>query len=176
MGRAVRRCRRWGRTATGRRRRRHGQRRQDGACEIGWEQDPRTLNPFVGLDEEDWNIWSINYDLLVNFSPDDLSPAPGIAKTWDVSEDKKTVTFHLDPDKNWSDGKPVTSADVKWSLDVLGKNGAGFTGYTSNISSIETPDPETVVIKTKRPTPASSAACTSTSSPSTSGARSRSAS
>ncbi len=121
------------------------------ALRIGWQQDPRTLNPFVGLDEEDWNIWSINYDLLVNFSPDDLSPAPGIAKTWDVSEDKKTVTFHLDPDKIWSDGKPVTSADVKWSLDVLGKNGAGFTGYTSNVSSIETPDAETVVIKTKRP-------------------------
>ncbi len=65
------------------------------ALRIGWQQDPRTLNPFVGLDEEDWNIWSINYDLLVNFSPDDLSPAPGIAKSWDISDGQEDR--HLPP-------------------------------------------------------------------------------
>ena len=44
---------------------------------IGWAQDPETLNPFVGLDEEDYTVWAMNWDLLVNFSPKDLSPAPG---------------------------------------------------------------------------------------------------
>jgi ABC-type transport system substrate-binding protein len=55
---------------------------------IGWAQDPRTLNPFVGLDEEDYNVWALNWDLLVNFSAKDLSPAPGIAKSWTVSDDR----------------------------------------------------------------------------------------
>jgi peptide/nickel transport system substrate-binding protein len=118
---------------------------------IGWVQDPGTLNPFVGLDEEDYSVWALNWDQLVDYDPKTLEPAPGIAKSWEVSEDRKTVTFKLDPDKRWSDGKPVTSADVKWSLEKLGGNGALFTGYTSQIDRIDTPDPETVVIHTKKP-------------------------
>jgi len=118
---------------------------------IGWAQDPQTLNPFVSLDEEAFNVWSMTFDLLVNFSPKDLSPAPGIAESWDISDDRKTVTFHLDPDKVWSDGVPVTSKDVKYSLETLGSHGAIFTGYTTGIESIKTPDDETVVITTKRP-------------------------
>ena len=118
---------------------------------IGWAQNPQTLNPFVGQDEEDYTIWALNWDLLVGFSPEDLSPAPGIAESWDVSEDKKTVTFHLNPDATWSDGKPVTSADVKYSLETLGGEGVLFTGYTDNVTSIRTPDDETVVIETRRP-------------------------
>ena len=118
---------------------------------IGWAQDPTNLNPFVGLDEEAYNVWAINWDLLVNFSPEDLSPAPGIAESWDVSEDRKTITFHLDPNAKWSDGEPITSEDVKWSWETLGEEGTLFTNYTSNVTSIETPDDETVVVKTRRP-------------------------
>ena len=118
---------------------------------FGWVQDPKTLNPFVGLDEESFSIWAINYDLLINFDPVDLSPAPGIAESWKVSEDRRTVTFELDPDGRWSDGEPITSADVKFSLEVLGSEGTYFTGYTDNITSIRTPDDDTVVIHTKQP-------------------------
>lgn len=118
---------------------------------IGWAQDPQTLNPFFGLDEENFNVWSLNWDLLVNFSPKDLSPSSGIAESWDVSEDRRTVTFHLHPGATWSDGEPITSEDVKWSLETLGEEGDLFAGYTSNVTSIETPDDETVVIETKKP-------------------------
>ena len=61
------------------------------------------------------------------------------------------MTMNLDPDLEWSDGKPITSADVKWSLEELGGHGALFTSYTSSITRIDTPDPQTVVIHTKRP-------------------------
>jgi peptide/nickel transport system substrate-binding protein len=118
---------------------------------IGWAQDPQTLNPFVGLDEEDYTAWAINWDLLVGFSPKDFSPVPGIAQSWDISPDKKTVTFHLVPNAKWSDGKPITSTDVKYSLETLGSHGALFTSYTDTVTSIETPDAHTVVVKTKRP-------------------------
>jgi peptide/nickel transport system substrate-binding protein len=123
----------------------------ESVLKIGWAQNPSTINPYVGQDEEAFTIWAINWDLLVNFSQKDLTPVPGIAQSWDVSDDKKTVTFHLVPDAKWSDGKPITSADVKYSLEVLGGNGALFTSYTENITKIETPDDNTVVIKTKRP-------------------------
>ena len=118
---------------------------------IGWAQDPDTLNPFVGQNEEDYTVWALNWDLPINFSPKTLGPAPGIAESWEVSDDRKTVTMKLAPDMKWSDGKPITSKDVKWSLDELGGHGVLFAGYTSSITRIETPDPETVVIHTKRP-------------------------
>jgi peptide/nickel transport system substrate-binding protein len=118
---------------------------------LGWGQDVQTLNPFVAQDEENFRIWALNWDLLVNFSPDDLSPAPGIAESWDVSKDKKTVTFHLIKGAKWSDGQPITSKDVKYSLDVLGTNGLIFSGYTSNVTKIDTPDDQTVVVHTDQP-------------------------
>lgn len=118
---------------------------------IGWAQDPDTLNPFTGQNEEDYTVWALNWDLPINFSPKTLGPAPGIAKSWEVSEDRKTVTLKLEPGMKWSDGKPITSKDVKWSLDELGGHGALFAGYTSSITRVDTPDPETVVIHTKRP-------------------------
>ncbi len=63
---------------------------------IGWAQDPKTLNPFVGVNEEEYTIWALNWELLINFNPEDLSPAPGIAESWETSEDGKTITFNLD--------------------------------------------------------------------------------
>src|SRR5215207_364551 len=107
----------------------------DDVLRVGWGQDPQTLNPFVGLDEEDFTIWALTWDQLVGFSPDDLSPAPGVAEDWEVSEDGRTVTFTLPDDRNWSDGEPVTSADVKYSLETLGEEGSLFAGYTSNVTA-----------------------------------------
>ena len=118
---------------------------------IGWSQDPKTLNPFVGVNEEEFTIWAINWELLVGFNPEDLTPAPAIAESWDVSEDGRTVTFHLIEDAKWSDGEPITSADVKWSLETLGENGLLFTGYTEGVTAIKTPDEHTVVLETKQP-------------------------
>lgn len=123
---------------------------QDDVLKIGWSQDPQTLNPFIGLDEQNYIVWAINWDLLVNLDPDDLSPAPGIAESWEISDDRKTVTFKI-ADKKWSDGVPVTSADVKWTLETLGEEGELFAGYTGNVKSIRTPDPKTLVIETTRP-------------------------
>ncbi len=123
----------------------------DQVLKIGWAQDPQTLNPFFGLDEESFNVWAMNWDLLVNFSAEDLSPSPGVAESWEVSEDGKTITFTLAPDQKWSDGEPLTSADVKWSLETLGSEGDLFTSYTDNVKSIKAPDDETVVIETKQP-------------------------
>ena len=118
---------------------------------IGWAQDPQTLNPFVAQDEENFTVWSLNFDLLVNFGTDDLGPVPGIAESWKVSPDKRTITFKLIEGARWSDGEPITSADVKYSLDELGGSGLIFTGYTDNVTSVETPDESTVVIKTSQP-------------------------
>src|SRR4051795_11825170 len=121
------------------------------ALKIGQAQDPQTLNPFIDQDEEDFRVWSINYDLLVNFSPKDLGPVPGIAKSWTISPDKKTITFKLFENHKWSDGQPITSKDVKYSLETFAPNSLLFGSYVENVSKIDTPDDLTVVIHTKRP-------------------------
>ena len=118
---------------------------------IGWAQDPKTLNPFTGVNEEEYTVWALTWELPLNFDPETLGPSPGIAESWEVSEDRKTVTFELIRGAKWSDGRPITSADVKWSLEVLGSNGLLFSAYTGNVTSIKTPDKYTVIVETSKP-------------------------
>ena len=40
-------------------------------------------------------------------------------KTGRISDDKKTFTFTIDPTARWSDDRPITSADVKWTYDAV---------------------------------------------------------
>lgn len=46
---------------------------------------------------------------------ENLQVAPDIATSWDVSDDATTYTFHLDPERTFSDGSPITAEDVAWS-------------------------------------------------------------
>lgn len=80
---------------------------------------------------------------------------PGLAKSWDVSEDGKTLTFHLNEGATFPSGNPVTAADTVWSLKrVLSLgfgNAAALTEYgftTDNMDErITAPDDLTVVLK-----------------------------
>ena len=77
------------------------------------------------------------YNGLVRSDPtgktDNLEP--GIADKWEVSKDGKTYTFHIRPGIKFSNGQPVTAADVKFSLDRFGDPkinevmGSVATGY-----------------------------------------------
>lgn len=118
---------------------------------IGLSQDFDTLNPFVGQNAVSFLPWVLNWDYLLNTKPSDLSPAPGIATSWKVSPDRRTVTYSLLQNAKWSDGQPITSADVKWSLDKLGKKGILTSGYTENITSVTTPDDHTAVVHFSKP-------------------------
>jgi len=52
---------------------------------------------------------------LVDEQPDFKTISPRLAESWEFSEDRKSLTFHLRDDVVWSDGEPVTSADVVFS-------------------------------------------------------------
>src|SRR3546814_11137925 len=61
------------------------------------------------------------YQSLLTYSFD-LKPQPGLAKSWEISEDGLNTTFHLQEGVKWHDGKPFTADDVVFSLaDMLPK-------------------------------------------------------
>jgi peptide/nickel transport system substrate-binding protein len=69
-----------------------------------------------------------------------------LAESIDVSGDRQTITFRLRPEARFSDGHPVTAADVVFSLETLRDKGLPrFKTYYSKITSVVTPDERTIV-------------------------------
>ncbi|MDB6178210.1 ABC transporter substrate-binding protein [Paracoccus sp. Z330] len=65
-------------------------------------------------------VRTIGSDNMVRWSPDWSEVRPNIAKSWDVSEDASTFTFHLREGMKWSDGAPFTADDIMfWYEDVF---------------------------------------------------------
>ncbi|MGU3400635.1 ABC transporter substrate-binding protein [Brucellaceae bacterium D45D] len=101
-------------------------------------------------------------DALVNFDPkDEANFIPALAKSWDVSQDGRTITFHLADGIVFADGTPGTAQDLVWSMHrVLSKgfgNASTLTeyGFTKQnmAETITAPDDKTVVLKLDKPYP-----------------------
>jgi hypothetical protein len=71
-----------------------------------------SLNPFLGFQAPSYEMWGLTYDYLVGYSMKDMSPAPGLATKWTSSADGKTWTFTVRSGVKFSDGVPLTAADV----------------------------------------------------------------
>jgi oligopeptide transport system substrate-binding protein len=91
-----------------------GAKAADQVLTIAWGAEPPSLDPGLATDVTSSNILLNIMDPLVTLGGD-LEPVPGLAESWDVSEDGKTVTFHLRSDGKWTNGDPVTAEDFEWS-------------------------------------------------------------
>ncbi|MFE4196817.1 ABC transporter substrate-binding protein [Paenarthrobacter sp. NPDC056912] len=113
------------------------------------EADVATLMPTDATDNE--SIWAVEemYDTLLVPSVDGGSVKPSLATDWVQSEDKLTWTFTLKTGVTFSDGTPLTSADVKFSLDTASNPDLPSAFMNEQIAAVETPSPETVVVRTK---------------------------
>lgn len=112
--------------------------------------DPAVLNPDVSVGVPDIFAGCILHDALIRFG-EGFKIVPSLAKSWEIAPDALTYTFHLG-DASFSDGKPMTSEDVKFTLtEISSKYGAKFSTPGKAIKDIETPDPKTVVIHLSRP-------------------------
>ncbi|AQW56058.1 ABC transporter substrate-binding protein [Streptomyces violaceusniger] len=105
------------------------------AFQAGWNPFAAQLNAGV----------SFFYEPLMRVNAQNPSPQPWLADSWKFSDGGKTLTFRLHPGVKWSDGKPLTAKDVKFSLEVplehpeLNLAGAPYT-------SVDAPDANTVVV------------------------------
>lgn len=121
-----------------------------GTAIIALGEDPQTVNPNVTTNIPSRIVGCILYQGMVEVSPD-YKILPLLAKSWQVSPDGLTYSFDL-VKAEWHDGKPFTSADVKYSLlEVSAKLSALFNRVGKLIDNIDTPAADKVVIKLKEP-------------------------
>ncbi len=78
--------------------------------------DPLVLDPAIAEDADSAAYIVEIFSGLVRLDKD-LKLQPDLAQSWDTSADGKTYTFHLNPNATFQDGRPVTTADVKYSWE-----------------------------------------------------------
>ncbi|HEV2282169.1 MAG TPA: ABC transporter substrate-binding protein [bacterium] len=123
-----------------------------------------TLDPGRTLENATNNIDHVTYDALVTFEGEDLKTIrPSLATKWAVSPDGLTYTFTLRPNVKFASGNPMTAADFKWSFERLMNIKGNGAWLLDGVSSVEAPNPMTLVIKLSRPKPAQLAIMTTPS-------------
>jgi peptide/nickel transport system substrate-binding protein len=121
------------------------------------ESAPINLDPRFSADAQAQSLDGLIFSSLVAHD-DKMNIVPDLAQSWDM-RDPLTFVFHLRSGVKFHDGRPLTSADVKYTFDTI-LNGvpssAGAVHSTKrssfeDISSIEAPDPLTVIFHLKEP-------------------------
>ena len=109
--------------------------------------DP-TLNPWApGAVIESNLINTILFEQLTRYSPEDLSPQPGLAVSWEASEDAMSWTFTLREGVVWSDGEAFDAEDVAFTFNnvvLVDELGAQSATQFSQVESVDILDPLTV--------------------------------
>jgi ABC-type transport system substrate-binding protein len=102
---------------------------------------PSQLHPLNATDLYANQILERIYESLAETDVETLEHVPLLADHWEVSADKLTYTFHVDPAARWQDGHPVSAEDVVFSFRVLDdprlKTRAKWQAYYSNVASAE---------------------------------------
>ena len=79
------------------------------------DTDIATLNPVMATSRYDRLVANLLFSPLLNLDQN-LRPIPGLAESWEVSDDGLVFTFKLNPKATFSDGKPVVASDVIFTL------------------------------------------------------------
>jgi peptide/nickel transport system substrate-binding protein len=123
---------------------------QGGVLHIGTTYPIDSMNPFVAQADYSYAVYEYIYPQLVQYNAH-LSIVPDFARSWSASDGGKTWTFRTVAHARWSDGKPLTAADVAWTLTEVMKykNGpAGqWAGALEHMIGASAPNPTTLVIK-----------------------------
>jgi len=141
--------------------------KQGGAAVITYKDDISTLDPQIGYDWQNWSIIKSIFDGLMDYKPGTTELEPDLAESFSISDDGLTYTFKLRPGVKFHNGRTLTAADIKWSIEravnpATQSPGQGYfgairgydemtAGSATELSGITTPDDSTVVIALTRP-------------------------
>ena len=107
-----------------------------------------SVNPFIVKGEKATSVNTYVFESMMTRNYAEPFTVYGLlAQSIDVTPDRSRMTFILRPEARFSDGTPVTAADVVFSLETLRDHGLPrFKTYYSKIKKIETPDARTIVM------------------------------
>ena len=115
------------------------------------ESSPTSLDPRIGGDAQSEHLHGLIFDSLVALDAR-MNVTPDLAERWD-NPDPLTYVFHLRQGVKFHDGRPCTSADVKFTFDSIlsGQIKTPKRGAFENVRSIDAPDPATVIFHLREP-------------------------
>jgi peptide/nickel transport system substrate-binding protein len=121
---------------------------------IGIQLEPTNLDPTTGgAAAAIRSVTHLNiYEGLTRIDKDG-AVQPGLATSWDISDDGLTYTFHLKPGVKFSDGSDLTAEDVKWTLDRnrAPESVSAQKQLFAAIASVDVVDPQTVKVTLSQP-------------------------
>lgn len=126
--------------------------KRGGTLVIGSTQTPRHLNGAVQS-----GVATAMPSTQIFASPlrfdDKWNPQPYLAESWKLADDGKSLQLNLRKNAVFHDGKPITSADVAFSIMAIKANHP-FQTMLAPVEKVDTPDPYTAIIRMSVPHPA----------------------
>ena len=122
-----------------------------GTLTIGRREDGTTFDPIATAQNVDFWVFSNVFEVLVRVDKEGQELLPGLAESWEVSDDGLTYTFHLREAK-FSDGTPLTSEDAAYSLTRIRDSELSlWQDSYAVIKDLATPDARTLVVTLNGP-------------------------
>lgn len=114
--------------------------------------EPSGLIPMIAGESAASAIASHIFNSLLRYDRN-LELQGELAKSWEVSPDQKTITFHLKPGLKWADGQPLTSDDAlfTWQLVTDDKTRTPYGSDYKLVAKAEAPDPLTFRVSYAQP-------------------------
>jgi peptide/nickel transport system substrate-binding protein len=81
--------------------------------------EPKTFNPILVDDEASENVRYLTGGVLIRLNRQTQALEPGLATSWRVSKDGRTISFQLRKGLRFSDGTPFSSEDVAYTMKTL---------------------------------------------------------
>ena len=124
---------------------------QNDVLTFGVTAEAETLDPHISIDNNTWRAIYYCYDRLVEYVGGTTELRPGLATSWDISDDGLTYTFYLREGVNFIDGTPFNAEAVKFNFDRLLGIGKAPSGTFEFVASVEVVDDYVVRFTLKAP-------------------------
>lgn len=117
---------------------------------------PNSFNPYLASDAASLNVIYQMFEGLTAYDALKHRVVPALAERWESNADKTVWTFHLRPDHKWSDGEPLSAADVVFTYRLMQNpqipnNYRDFWSYLEEPPKVEALDAQTVRFTLAKP-------------------------
>lgn len=113
--------------------------------------EPKTFNPILVDDEASENVRYLTGGVLIRLNRQTQALEPALATSWNISRDRRTITFHLREGIHFSDGTSFSSEDVAYTMRLLmepethSTTGDAFRSGEGAVQ-VQTPTPDVAAI------------------------------